>query len=161
MAKLELLWGESNQGPNTKVKEDTLRFPTFHSRTSTSQRIKSYDFRKMTGLLKTSFLYRLLHRKKIQLWGCSDGILPLSWIQKTWTSLPDFYPLLIQPYTTHGLEDTEFWRSNSLLIFVSRQNYDWSKLNCLGFDETLEVPNIITVANSLSFLMVHNTAPNG
>jgi hypothetical protein len=43
----------------TKVKEDSLRFPTVHSRTSTSQRIKSYYFWKMMGLLKTLFLYRL------------------------------------------------------------------------------------------------------
>jgi hypothetical protein len=30
-----------------------------------------------------------------------------------------------------------------------------------GLDETLDVLNTIPVGNSLSFLMVHNTAPNG
>jgi hypothetical protein len=40
------------------VKEDSLRFPTVHSRTLTGQRFKSYDFWKMTGLLETSFLNR-------------------------------------------------------------------------------------------------------
>jgi hypothetical protein len=31
------------------VKEDSLRFPTVHSRTSTGQRIKSYDFSENDG----------------------------------------------------------------------------------------------------------------
>jgi hypothetical protein len=104
-------------------------FPTVHSRTSTGQRIKSYDFRKMTGLLKTSFLYRLQHRKRNTFWGCSVGILPLRWIPKTWRTLLSFNRLLIQPHPTNGLEDTEFWRSISLLISVSGQNCGWTELN--------------------------------
>jgi hypothetical protein len=80
-----------------------LRFPTVHSRISTGQWIKSYDFQKMTGLLKTLFLFRLQRRKKNQFWRCLGGILLMSWIPKTWTSLPNFYPLFIQPYPTHSL----------------------------------------------------------
>jgi hypothetical protein len=106
------------------VKEDSLRLPTVHSRTSTGQRIKSYDFEKMMGLLKTSFLYRLQRQKKNQFWGCSVGILPLICIPKTWRTLQDFYPLLIQFYPPNGLDVTEFRRSTSLLISVSGQNSD-------------------------------------
>jgi hypothetical protein len=112
-----------------KVKEDSLRFPMVHSRTSTSQQIKSYDFRKMAGLLKTSFLYRLQCRKRNKFWDCLVGILPLIWIPKTWRTLLSFRRLLIQPHPTNGLEDTEFWRLTSLLISVSGQNCGWTELN--------------------------------
>jgi hypothetical protein len=62
---------------------------------------------------------RLQCRKKMKFWGCSDGILPLGWIEESWGTLPAFHQLLIQPYPTHLLEVTEFCRLTLLLNSVS------------------------------------------
>jgi hypothetical protein len=45
--------------------------------------------------------------------------------------------------------------------FWEEQRQNGSSHLGLGLAKTLEVPNTISIANSLSFLMVHNTAPNG
>jgi hypothetical protein len=45
--------------------------------------------------------------------------------------------------------------------FWTEQRLNGTQLLGLGLAETLEVPNNITVGNSLKFLMVHNTASNG
>ncbi len=98
-----------------------------HSRKSTGQWIKSYDFRKMTRPLKTSFLYRLQRQKWNQFWGCLVGILPLRWIPKTWITLLSFHRLLIQPHPTNSLEVTEFWGSTSLLNSIwNRMAVEWN-----------------------------------
>jgi hypothetical protein len=68
-----------------------------------------------TGLMKTAILDRLQCWKKNKFWGCSGGILPLSWIPKRWTTLPAFHWLLIQPQRTNSLEDMEFYASAKLL----------------------------------------------
>jgi hypothetical protein len=43
----------------------------------------------------------------------------------------------------------------------TEQRLNETRLLGIGLAKTLEVPNTITVANSLGFPMVHNTAPNG
>jgi hypothetical protein len=45
--------------------------------------------------------------------------------------------------------------------FCTEQRLNGTQLLGLRFSETLEVPNTITVGNSLSFHTVHNTAPIG
>jgi hypothetical protein len=71
------------------------------------------------GVAKNCALDRLQCWKKIKFWACSDGILPLGWIDESWGTLPAFHQLLIPPYPSHGLEVTEFCRSTSLLNSVS------------------------------------------
>jgi hypothetical protein len=44
--------------------------------------------------------------------------------------------------------------------FWTELRLDGTQLFGLGLAETLEAPNTITVANSLSFPMVYNTVPN-
>jgi hypothetical protein len=78
------------------------------------------------GVAENCALDRLQCRKKIKFWGCSDGILPLGWIEENWGTLPDLHQLLIGPYLTHGLEVTEFCRLTSLLNSVSGQNSGWT-----------------------------------
>jgi hypothetical protein len=68
-----------------------------------------------TGLLKTVILDRLQCWKKNKFWGCLVGILPFSWIPKSWTTLLAFHRLLKQPHWTNGLEDMEFCASAKLL----------------------------------------------
>jgi hypothetical protein len=46
--------------------------------------------------------------KENKICGGSDGILPLSWIQKSWKTLPAFHRLLIQCHLTNRVEITEF-----------------------------------------------------
>jgi hypothetical protein len=46
-------------------------------------------------------------------------------------------------------------------FFWIERRLNGTELLGIGLAETLEVPNTITVANSLSFPMVYNTAPNG
>jgi hypothetical protein len=48
-----------------------------------------------------------------------------------------------------------------VLYFWTEQRWNGSSISRLGLAETLEVPNIILEGNSLSFLMVHLTAPTG
>jgi hypothetical protein len=45
--------------------------------------------------------------------------------------------------------------------FWTEQRLNGTQLLDFGLAETLEVLNTITVGNSLSFLMIHKTAPNG
>jgi hypothetical protein len=45
--------------------------------------------------------------------------------------------------------------------FWIEQRLNGTELLGIGLAETPEVLNTITVANSISFMMVHNTAPNG
>jgi hypothetical protein len=93
---------------------------------------------------------RLQHRKKNNICGCSDWILPLSWIPKRWDTLPDFHQLLIQLHPTNSLEVMKFWRSTSLLNSASRQNNSRMGLNfwVLALTKTSEVPNSKMVDNS-------------
>jgi hypothetical protein len=78
---------------------------------------------------ETAFLGRLQAPKKIKIWGCLGGILPLSWIPKSWKTLPDFHRLLIQPQQTNGLEDTEFCASSKLLKTELDHTTVWTKQN--------------------------------
>jgi hypothetical protein len=64
---------------------------------------------------ETAFLGRLQPPRKIKIWGCSGGIILLSWIPKSWKTLPSFHRLLIQPHRTNGLDVTEFCASAKLL----------------------------------------------
>jgi hypothetical protein len=48
-----------------------------------------------------------------------------------------------------------------VLYFWTEQRWNGSSISILGLAEILEVPNIISEGNSLSFLMVHLTAPTG
>jgi hypothetical protein len=66
-------------------------------------------------VVETAFLGRLQPPRKIKIWGCMAGILPLSWIPKSCTTLPAFHRLHIQPHWTNGLEDTKFCASAKLL----------------------------------------------
>jgi hypothetical protein len=45
--------------------------------------------------------------------------------------------------------------------FGTEQRWNKSSIFCLGWAKTPEVMNIISDDNSLSFPMVHQTAPNG
>jgi hypothetical protein len=87
----------------------TLRFPMVHSRKSTGQWIKIYDFWKMTGPLKTSFLYRLQHWKKHQFWGCLGGILPPELNTKNLDHSPRF------PSVTYWASSDKWFRSYRIL----------------------------------------------
>jgi hypothetical protein len=64
---------------------------------------------------ETAFLGRLQPPRKIKIWGCSGGIIRLSWIPKSWKTLPNFHRLLIEPQQTNGLDVTEFCASATLL----------------------------------------------
>jgi hypothetical protein len=99
--------GKSNQGPNTKVKEDNLRFQRFTQGPQPVNGLRVMIFGRWHGCWNFIFV-QIAASKENQFWGCSGGILPLSWIPKTWKSIPDFYPLLIQPSPTNCLEVTEF-----------------------------------------------------
>jgi hypothetical protein len=115
-----------------------------------------------TGLLKTAILDRLQCWKKTKLWGCSGGILPLSWIPKSWTTLPDFHWLLIQPQRTKGLEDTEFCASAKLLkTELDNTTVGRNKIPKIKQTETPGLPNTISIGSSLCFRMVHFITPNG
>jgi hypothetical protein len=71
--------------------------------------------------------------KDTKLWGCSDGILSLSWIPKSWKTLPDFHRLLIQPDLSIGLDVTEFCASATLLkLFGTGQQLDETKFQKLS-----------------------------
>jgi hypothetical protein len=43
----------------------------------------------------------------------------------------------------------------------TEQRHNGSSISSLGLAKTLEVPNTVSEGNSLSFPMVHYTAPNG
>jgi hypothetical protein len=58
-------------------------------------------------MLETEIPGRLQVRRTIKFWGCSDGIPPLSSIQKSWTTFPALHRLHEQPQRTNGLEDKE------------------------------------------------------
>jgi hypothetical protein len=45
--------------------------------------------------------------------------------------------------------------------FLTEEQLNGSSVSILGLTKILEVPNTILVGNSLSFPMIHNTAPNG
>ena len=114
-----------------------------------------------TGLLKTAFLDRLQCWKKTKFWGCSGGILPLGWIPKSWTTLPDFLWLLIQPQRTNGLEDTEFCASVKLLkTELDSTTVGRNKIPDIKQTETPGLPNTISIRSSLCFSMVHFITPN-
>jgi hypothetical protein len=100
------------------------------------------------------------HRKKNNIWDCSDGILPLSWITKRWKTLPAFHQLLIQPHLTNILDVTEFWRSTTLLKSVwnrtaAAQNLTFGR----RIDRNTGSPEY-QYGSQLSFPMLHKTAPN-
>jgi hypothetical protein len=70
--------------------------------------------------------------------------------------------------TYPALSDSWFRSYGILQIDFAAEFFFWierrlngTELLGIGLAETLEVPNTITVANSLSFPMVYNTAPNG
>jgi hypothetical protein len=70
---------------------------------------------------------------------------------------------------THMTMSAKWFRSYEILkidfiadiCFWTELRLNGTQLLCLGLAKTLEVPNTIMVANSLTFLMVHNTALNG
>jgi hypothetical protein len=69
--------------------------------------------------------------------------------------------------TYSSLSNSRFRRYRIFKIDFAADFYFWTELwpngtqpLGLGLAETPEVPNTITVANSFSFPMVHNTAPN-
>jgi hypothetical protein len=94
-------------------------------------------------------------------WGCLVGILPLSWIPKRWPDSPYF------PTVTYSASSDKRFRGYGILTinfaaefcFWTEQRLNGTELLGHGLTETLEVPNTITVGNSLSFSMVHNMAP--
>jgi hypothetical protein len=67
---------------------------------------------------------------------------------------------------THMTLSAKWFRSYGILMidiaaeFYFRTEQNGSSLFCLGLAETPEVPNTILDDNSLSFLMVYQTAPN-
>jgi hypothetical protein len=116
----------------------------------------------MTVLLKTAILDRLQCWKKNKFWGCLVGILPLSWIPKSWRTLPDFYWLLIQPYWNNSLGDTEFCASAKLLkLNWTARQLEETKFWNLSKSKIPGLPNTISVGNSLCFLIVYFITPNG
>jgi hypothetical protein len=61
---------------------------------------------------------------------------------------------------THTTLSAKLFRSYGILtIDIAAEN--GSSIFRLGLAETPEVPNTVLENNSLSFLMVHQTAPNG
>jgi hypothetical protein len=78
---------------------------------------------------ETAFLGRLHPPSEIKIWGCLGGILPLSWIQKSWKTLSTFNWLLIEPQQTNGLEVTEFCASAKLLKTELDSTTVWTKQN--------------------------------
>jgi hypothetical protein len=115
-----------------------------------------------TGLIKTAILDRLQCWKKTKFWGCSVGILPLGWIPKSWTTLPAFRWLLIQPQRTNSLEDTEFCASAKLLkIDLDSTTVGRNKIPKIKQTETPGLPNTISISSSLCFPMLHFITPNG
>jgi hypothetical protein len=59
---------------------------------------------------------------------------------------------------SYGLSKIDFAAES---YFWTEQRLNGTQLLGLGLAKTLEVLNTITVANSLSFLTVHNMAPIG
>jgi hypothetical protein len=115
-----------------------------------------------TGLQKTAILNRLRFWKKNKFWGRLVGILPLSWIPKSWKTFPAFHQLLKQPHETNGLEDTEFYASAKLLkTELDSTTVGSTKFWQLSKTKTSWLPNTIPLGNPLYFSMVHSTSPNG
>jgi hypothetical protein len=151
---------KSDWESNTKEIEDFLIFPMEFTCPHPINGLGAMAFYSMMGLLKTVIPDRLQCWKKNKSCGCSGGILPLSWVPKSWKTLPPFHRLLKQPQWTNGLEDTEFWASAKLLkteLGSTEETKFWS----LGKTETPEHPNTIPIDDSLSFSMVHFMTPNG
>jgi hypothetical protein len=76
---------------------------------------------------ETAFLGRLQPPRTIKIWGCSVGIIPLSWIPKHWTTIPAFHWLLIEPQRPNGLEVMEFCASAKLLKTELDSTIGWTK----------------------------------
>jgi hypothetical protein len=86
----------------------------------------------------------------------------MSWIPKSWTTLPAFHRLLIQPDPSNGLDVTEFCTSIKLMkLFGTEPQLEDTKFRSLGETETSSFLNTIPLGNSLRFAMVHFTTPNG
>jgi hypothetical protein len=81
---------------------------------------------------------------------------------KSWTTLPAFLWLLIQPQRTNGLEDTEFCASAKLLkTELDRTTVGRNKILKIKQTETPGLPNTISIGISLCFPMVPFITPNG
>jgi hypothetical protein len=74
---LVLFYLKSGWESNTKKVENDSIFLTRIYLSSSDQCFRRYDLDD-EGVAETVFLDKLQHRKKNRIWGCSDGIIPLS-----------------------------------------------------------------------------------
>jgi hypothetical protein len=108
------MWNSTQNWP-TKSKRTPPGFQQSFTRLQTVNGLGVTIFERWPVLLETEILGRLQVRRKIKFWGCSAAIFPLSWISKSWTTLPASHWLPIQPDPSNGLELTEFCTTMKLL----------------------------------------------
>jgi hypothetical protein len=132
----------------------------FHT-PSNGRRFRRYDFQTTTELLKSSFLYRLLRQKKSIL-----GLFGWDSFSELNTKNLDISSIFLS-VTYSVLSNSQFRRYGILKInfavdfcFLTELRLDGTQLLDLGLAKTPEVPNTITVSNSLNFPIVPNMAPN-
>jgi hypothetical protein len=119
---------------STQKSKRTLQdFQRSFTRPQTVNGVGVTIFELWPSVLKTEILGRLQRQLENAIWGCLGGILPLSWIPKSWKTLPAFHWLLIQSDPSNGLDVTEFCASATLLeLFETEQQLDETKFRKLS-----------------------------